>query len=134
MYQLKELSKVDADDMNVHHQPKLVAVILVRHAEKYDADIFGEVINLAVRIDLRVHFILFHSDYCPLKLHTSQIVQSLLPLSIVQTMSPFSLYDEFMARVLTARKIPVLLPAALIESLHESFWRSTGCVTTTLDK
>ena len=71
---------------------------------------------------------------CPLPLKLDPSIRSLSDVVVHTTISPNEFYDTFIARVLSAREIPVIIPSPFVLYLHELFFRSQMCVSTIMDR
>jgi hypothetical protein len=103
-------------------------MIVLRHAERLHVHVFGEIIEMMKRSDLKAHFVLFCASQCPLPLRLDKSSSSLLSVTLRATCSPLEFYDEFMGKVLGGCELPVTFPPKIINWLHEKFWRSNNCV------
>ena len=102
---------------------------------KIGNDFFGNYILTELKSE-NIKFVLlsFQSSVCPLPIKLDPSIRSLSYVNIHSTVSPFDLYDRFIGRILSAREIPVTIPAAFALYLHELFYRSQMCVCTIMDR
>jgi hypothetical protein len=137
----------------------LPLVICIPNAECMDASVFEHLIQFMDRVNrsfdsgsadgnscsnqfsdensskyLRVHFILVHSAICSFQLCTSRLVQACVQFNIVETMTPFDLYDAVIGKAFSENQVPVWLGAEAIAWIHENFWRSNQCVISALER
>ena len=112
-----------------------ILVILLRHCERIDPEIFGDFIKcLSSYNGMRCHVIIFHSSICPNPIPLQKSSRILMDLSLHKTVDPFEIYDDMMGRVLATRQLPISFPAPVIAWIHESFWRSNSCNSSALDR
>lgn len=54
--------------------------------------------------------------------------------SILSTVPPWDLYDEYCARIYNSKDIPVTITAAVIDRLHSIFQETEFCITSMSDR
>lgn len=113
-------------------------VLLFRQTEALDADILGGFIDLikSISASFNIRLLFVHSLSRPVRFHLSQSFQSSVSLNLhpIHSIGSGELYDITVGRVLTARDIPVTIPADVVGWIHEGFWRSDRCVSSAIDK
>jgi len=128
LQELKDIKKV------INNENK-VLIILLRHCERIDPEVFGVFIKTISSYNgMKCHIIAFNSSICPNPIPLEKSTRILMDLSLHKTVGPFEIYDDFMGRIVAARKIPISFPASVIAWIHESFWRSNSCSCSVLDK
>ena len=113
-------------------------IFLCRNSERIEGSVMSDLMQ-TLRMGLRsenIKFVLlsFQSSVCPLPIKLDPSIRSLSYVNIHSTVSPIDLYDRFIGRILSAREIPVTIPAAFALYLHELFYRSQMCVCTIMDR
>jgi hypothetical protein len=112
-------------------------VLIMRNVERIDSEVFSNLLELIhglIDQQVHVHIITFNSSMCALPLSLCKSAQHLVETSISGTITPWEIYDDFIGRVVSAQKLPVSLTAEVWQWIHESFWRSSCCVRTALDR
>ena len=117
--------------------PNLI-VFLCRNSERIEGSVLSDLmqtLRLGFKSDnVKFVLLLFQSSVCPLPIKLDPSISSLSYVNVHTTISPIDLYDRFIGRILSAREIPVIIPAAYALYLHELFYRSQMCVYTILDR
>jgi len=133
LQELINIKKYNSNSNNSNNNK--ILVILLRHCERIDPEIFGDFIkSLSSYNGMRCHVITFHSSICPNPIPLEKSSRILMDLSLHKTVDPFEIYDDMMGRVLATRQLPISFPAPVLAWIHESFWRSNSCNSSALDR
>ena len=129
MYQLiKEAPLLALSEMLAESEKSETLMIILRHSERLQMHVFGEMIEMLEQSDISAHIVLFNSSQCSLPLRLDKGPRSSLSITLRYTCTPAVFYDDFMARIFCNREIPVHFPQKIISWLHEKFWRSNNCI------
>ena len=135
---LRDVYKILQPNLTLSKKHPNLIVFLCRNSERIEGSVLSDLmqtLRLGFKSD-NINFVLlsFQSSVCPLPIKLDPSISSLSYVNVHSTVSPIDLYDRFIGRILSAREIPVTIPAAYALYLHELFYRSQMCVCTILDR
>jgi hypothetical protein len=114
---------------NVKNNPPKVLMIVLRHMEKIDSTVFGDLLErLNLIRGIRFLIIGAHSAIQELPLLLAPSPETILQLALIETTSALELFDSFMGKLFTTEAVLVTLHPQLLGHLYDMFFRAHKCV------